>query len=226
MSKFRSKYQLLVFDLDGLILDSLDGLSNALIEIISNLLQSEELVDVFKEYDFKNPGLSRFTKIDFALNLLEKSVTEKIELRSKALDEFQWESLKARNMARIDETIFDFEELKDNGTNFALLSNCDNLQIQKVVNSHGLETLFGTSIYGTPPSKEILFPKIVNECEEPGLSLSISDSESDMHIAIDNRSHFAHIKQFARETNLILGPNSFEFKSLTDLLSWLKSHDK
>ncbi len=216
----------MVFDLDGLILDSLDGLSNALIEIISNLLQSEELVDVFKKYDFKHPGLSRFTKIDFALNLLKKSETEKSELRLKALDEFNGKSLTARNMARIDETIFDFEELKHNGVDFALLSNCDNLQIQKVVHSHRLETIFGANIYGTPPSKEILFPKIVNDRERPRLSLSISDSESDMHIAINNKSHFAHIKQFARETNLRLGPNSFEFKSLSDLLSWLKSYDK
>ena len=59
-------YQIFVFDLDGLIIDSLKDLSKCLVGAVSNYASESEL-DAFQKYDVKNPGASRFTKVDYFL---------------------------------------------------------------------------------------------------------------------------------------------------------------
>ena len=56
-----------VFDMDGVILDSLDNLSNCLIKAIEPFCQSDEQYQTFSKFDKENPGLSRFEKTDFFL---------------------------------------------------------------------------------------------------------------------------------------------------------------
>ena len=57
--KFLDKYDVFIFDLDGLLINSLDKLSNALVQSISKFANSSQLVS-FQKYDIQNPGLSRF----------------------------------------------------------------------------------------------------------------------------------------------------------------------
>ena len=57
--------KILVFDMDGLILNSLDALSNCMQNAIESFCKNQKQFEDFKEYDFDNPGLSRFEKIDF-----------------------------------------------------------------------------------------------------------------------------------------------------------------
>ena len=84
--KFLDKYDVFIFDLDGLLIDSLDKLSNALVQSVSKFANSSQLVS-FQKYDMKNPGLSRFEKVDFFISSILKNYDIKPEIILKIFDE-------------------------------------------------------------------------------------------------------------------------------------------
>ena len=84
--KFLDKYDVFIFDLDGLLINSLDKLSNALVQSISKFANSSQLVS-FQKYDIQNPGLSRFEKVDFFINSILKNNDIKPEIILKIFDE-------------------------------------------------------------------------------------------------------------------------------------------
>ena len=92
-------YQVFVFDLDGLIIDSLDDLSKCLVGAVSNYATQTEL-EAFQKYDIYNPGASRFTKVDY---FLEEIAQEKNPnpIRVEILKDFAERSFDARKDAKI-----------------------------------------------------------------------------------------------------------------------------
>lgn len=225
MTKKLNHSQLLVFDLDGLIIDSLDNLSKALLEVVKNIIDDKKNFHEFVYFDKTNPGLSRFEKINFALGLSKFNESDRKQLRSKCLSEFDILSLYARCNAKIDKTIFKFKDDCQFNSKLVLLTNCDNNQLHQVVSYHELDKIFGNQIFGTPPNKSEIFPKIVNNSQfKSDRIFSISDSESDMNIAIQNSSTFVFIRQFARDISFKLKQNFLEFKSLNDFYLHLKQN--
>ena len=195
-----SEPKLIVFDLDGLIIDSLSLLSQALKEVIQPLFFTEELLNQFIAFDLSNPGVSRFEKIDHALYLAEVEDKDKESLKCQMLNKFNELALKARCEAELDYSIFDFESFPLNNIEIYLLSNCDNEQLKKVISNHKLDSVFGKNSCGTPPNKSQIFREIINSREYDLDSIwSISDSRSDLIIANDNLVKFYWIKRFARE---------------------------
>ena len=65
-----AKNTIYVFDMDGVILDSLENLSSCLIKAVEPFCQSNEQYKEFSKFDRDNPGLSRFEKTDFFLGSL------------------------------------------------------------------------------------------------------------------------------------------------------------
>ena len=138
------KYEVLIFDLDGLIIDSLDNLSNALLESVKNFSTKQEFND-FKHYDFKNPGFSRFQKIEyFCKNIVKNKETSSKEI----LDLFDKRSLDARVKSVVSPGIYQlYDEYKSKI--WILLSNCDNRQIKQVLKHFQLLDIFNSNIWNT-----------------------------------------------------------------------------
>jgi phosphoglycolate phosphatase-like HAD superfamily hydrolase len=214
--------QLLIFDLDGLIIDSLDQLSISLVSVVEKILGDDNKIAKFKSYDEVNPGLSRFEKLDYALDLSEVNQKDRQEMRSAYLDEFDKLATLARSKAELDRSIFDFLKLVPLGFQLALLTNCDNKQLDHVLGVHGLESVFVNSAFGTPPSKSSLFPTIVEKLNTNHLPVSsISDSESDKSIAQKNAATFVWIKKFARDFEFDLSSEGLVFETLGDYIQYL-----
>ena len=207
-------YQIFVFDLDGLILDSLDDLSKCLLGAVSNYASESEL-DAFQVYDVKNPGYSRFTKVDYFLQEITQEKdpdTKRIEI----LNDFSERSFYARKNAKISSGFEKFVTRYQNLSHI-LLSNCDNSQIVGVSEHHGITKYFNSGIIGTPPSKELRAEAIRSEFPDSQI-LSLSDSESDAVIARKSNFDFLYINEFARGCEPWILENEYRVESFSSCI--------
>ena len=190
--KFLDKYDVFIFDLDGLLINSLDKLSNALVQSISKFANSSQLVS-FQKYDIQNPGLSRFEKVDFFINSILKNNDIEPEIILKIFDEL---SLEARINSTLNPCINELYEIYES-KHWILLTNCDNQQLMHVANRFNLDRIFGNNLVGTPPSKSARAKEI--RIKNQGRSIiSISDSESDGELAEMNEFDFLFVEEFSR----------------------------
>jgi phosphoglycolate phosphatase-like HAD superfamily hydrolase len=206
-----------VFDMDGVILDSLDNLSSCLIKAIEPFCQSDEQYKTFSKYDRENPGLSRFEKTDFFLESLSNSSHLKTDrIKQQILDKFNSYSLDARLNSKIDESVYGLPK-KITPRNLVLLSNCDNTQLEVIAAHFGFHQIFIGGIIGTPPSKKSRFGDLVDTTKSSSF-VSISDSESDAIIARSLNVTFVFIQNFARDQALWLKDGEKRFQNIKEFI--------
>ncbi len=210
--KVLQKYDVLIFDLDGLIIDSLDNLSNSLVGAVSKFGNREQ-VQAFQVYDQANPGFSRFEKIDyFARTILQDlNFDQKVILR-----EFDTQSYIARVNSPLSPYIHKLKEAFKEKI-WVLLTNCDVSQIGKVSKELDLVRIFGDNLVGTPPSKNLRAAELRAKYSNHKV-LSISDSESDGIIALENKFDFLFIEEYSRGDAGWSIDNYLKVNSLQDLL--------
>lgn len=208
---------LYVFDMDGVILNSLDKLSKCLIDAVKPFCQSDSQFREFARFDESNPGLSRFEKTDYFVNHLLSSnhlSTEKVKV--EILQKFDSLSLEARLSSEIEASLYDLPKTippKD----LILLSNCDNEQLKVIDVNFGFHQIFKAGIVGTPPSKKHRFSEIIQIFNRSDV-VSVSDSESDAVIAREFGAKFAFIQNFARDDAPWLLHDEYRFHSIGDFL--------
>jgi phosphoglycolate phosphatase-like HAD superfamily hydrolase len=213
--------KILVFDMDGLILNSLDALSNCMQNAIKSFCKNQKQFEDFKEYDFDNPGLSRFEKIDFFIQTFSR--VDKIDIdkmKSQVINKFDNLSLQARLNSNIDDSIYKIGEYFAY-QNLVLLSNCENSQLLLISKNFKLSDIFKRGIYGTPPNKLQRFSDLVSQGHDNNF-ISISDSEADAIIARKLGFDFIFIRKFARDDGAWLKPGEMKYQSLTQLFNDLK----
>lgn len=210
--KFLDKYDVLLFDLDGLLIDSLDKLSNALVQSVSKFANSSQLRN-FQKYDKQNPGLSRFEKVDFFINSILKNNDLKPEDILKIFDEL---SLEARINSTLNPCLNELYEMYKS-KHWVLLTNCDNQQLVHVANRFNLSRIFGNNLIGTPPSKDSRARDL--RFKNPDRSIiSISDSESDGKLAEMNEFDFLFVEEFSRGNSDWEINDYFSVESLNNLM--------
>lgn len=193
----------LVFDMDGLLIDSLPHLANAMTDTVCKILEVPSLIEKFERFDFANPGMTRFEKIEKALDLAGKIGEERSWARAQSLETFDALARAARLEAELDHDIFRFAELDSRYFRLSILSNCDNGMLPDVVNHKKMGSLFGNRVYGTPPSKVTTLQRLVDE--NSGRSSNVvfvSDSESDFDVAQNCGTKFVFIRRFSRSLEL------------------------
>jgi phosphoglycolate phosphatase-like HAD superfamily hydrolase len=206
-----------VFDMDGVILDSLDNLSSCLIKAVEPFCQSDRQYQMFSKFDKENPGLSRFEKTDFFLESLPNISHIKTErIKQQILDQFDTFSLDARLSSTIDESTYILPKTIA-PKNLILLSNCDNSQLRAIAAHFGFHQIFSGGIIGTPPNKKSRFGDLVNK-HNSSTFVSISDSESDAIIARSLGVAFAFIQNFARDQALWLKGNESRFQTILEFI--------
>lgn len=206
-----------VFDMDGVILDSLDNLSSCLIKAVEPFCQSDENYQSFSKFDKENPGLSRFEKTDFFLESLPNNSHIKTDkIRQQILDQFDSFSLDARISSTVDESTYNLPS-RIAPRNLLLLSNCDNSQLSMIAAHFGFHQIFSGGIIGTPPSKKSRFSELVNKNNSSSY-VSISDSESDAIIARSLGVAFAFIQNFARDQAPWLRDGENRFQTIKEFI--------
>jgi phosphoglycolate phosphatase-like HAD superfamily hydrolase len=184
-----SEYDLIIFDCDGVILNSnqlkIDAMENALKEIGCSTEEASNCT----EYFAVNFGKSRFYHVDYFIeHFINMSDKKSDEIRASLLDSF---SKQCRALyLKADETDgvrFLFEKIK---ATKCVASGSEQSELQEVFLKRDLNQYF-KMILGSPVKKADLLWKILSECPYRK-AVMIGDAISDLEAANSNGIDFIY----------------------------------
>lgn len=150
----------ILWDFDGVILDSMKIRDLGFIEIFKN--QPKHLVDKLLQYHNENGGLSRYVKIKyFYKELLGKEISqEKIQEYADAFSKVMLEKLGDKNL--LIKSSIDFIIKNYKNYNFHIVSGSDGKELNVLCKKLDIAQYFLT-IQGSPTHKNILVEKLMRQ---------------------------------------------------------------
>lgn len=180
-----SKYSEVIFDCDGVILDSNKVKSEAF--ALALLDEDKELVDKFVLYHKKNGGISRFVKFEHFFKVMKGQKDYRRDLQS-ALDRYSQISfeglLKCEEIVGVRRVL---EQLNNDGISCYVTSGGEQNEVRSVLNVRNFSGYF-KDIYGSPDLKEEHLKRIPLRN-----ALYFGDSMSDYNAAQHASIDFAYI---------------------------------
>ena len=206
-----SKIELIVFDCDGVILDSVDIKTNAFAALFEEF--GPDVVQKVVDYHLANGGVSRYEKFAYYYReLLDQDISDQLMMElDKRFNQSTFEGiLKAPYIPG------SYEFISQNYQRWPLYvaSGAPENELQKIFEERRL-TQFFKDVYGSPTPKKKILEKIVHENSvNPKQTLMIGDSSSDLEAAHFVGTHFLGIGPFCK-------PNVW-MKDLVNLESYVK----
>ena len=174
------KYKSLVFDCDGVVLDSNIVKTEAYFRTAKNLgatdIQAQALVD----YHIKLGGISRYHKFDWYLReVLQNPVTE--AAIQALLDGFSQELEVGLMQCDLAKGLFTLREKTD--SNWMILSGGDQQEIRDLFAKRKIAHMFDGGLFGSPDNKDVVLAreKANGNISQPALFLG--DSKYDFEAA-------------------------------------------
>jgi len=175
-------YDILIFDCDGVILDSNELKINAMEIALSNSGCDSQMVSVFSSLFRKNFGMSRFHHV----STFSQLCNEGKDWEHRVLDEYSSKCRELYRRAELTPGLLEF--LSSNKSKKYVASGSEQSELRAVFDEKGLSEYF-VNIYGSPKTKSKIVGEIIsNNCE--GTFLMIGDALSDYEAANDNAIDF------------------------------------
>mgnify|MGYP003964390321 FL=1 len=187
-----TQYQTLVFDCDGVILNSNKIKTQAFYEVAK--VYGHEPAQILKEYHVQNGGISRYKKFEYLLtNILQKPI-KKQEL-SELLSNF---SKEVKQALLVCEVATDIKELRDKtrNTKWLIVSGGDQAELREVFKQRNLDGYFDGGIFGSPDDKDTILKNEMDTLNITGRCLFLGDSMYDYQAAITAQMNFVFISQW------------------------------
>lgn len=184
------KYKVILWDFDGVILDSMAVRDMGFVKVLEQEGHTEEQIEALLSYHRANGGLSRYVKFRyFYEQILGIAITEEEVLRLAALfSDIMLSLLIDENLLITDSVEFIKKNYKD--YRFHIVSGSDGVELNKICRGLGLSTYFH-SIEGSPtPKKELVANLIESNTYTPQDLCLIGDSINDLEAAEVNGIDF------------------------------------
>lgn len=184
MKRSVAEYQTLVFDCDGVVLNSNHVKTNAFYK--ATLPYGEDAANAFVKYHTENGGVSRYKKFAYLLDAIVPNV-EGPGL-DKLLERYAAEVVDGLLTCDVAEGL---EELRKQApdSRWLIVSGGDQDELRLVFEKRRLASLFDGGIFGSPtPKKEILDRELASgNIQQPALFIGDSkyDYESAKHAGLD-----------------------------------------
>ena len=187
-----TQYQTLVFDCDGVILNSNKIKTQAFYEVAK--VYGHEPAQILKEYHVQNGGISRYKKFEYLLtNILQKPI-KKQEL-SELLSNFSKEVKKALLICEVASNIKEFRD-KTRNTKWLIVSGGDQAELREIFEQRGLSNYFDGGIFGSPDDKDVILKNETKNRNIIGKSLFLGDSMYDYQAANTAKMDFIFISKW------------------------------
>ena len=188
------KYKSLIFDCDGVVLNSNQAKTNAFRKVFEKY--NKNAVDEFIEYHRRNGGVSRYIKIEnFLKNILPKYYKNRESNEDELSMLLKSYSNKCKESLLKCEITKDLSSLRKITGNipWLIISGGDQFELREVFNKKGLTSLFNGGIFGSPEKKiDIIKREITNGIIQfPALMLG--DSKLDHIAAKSNNIDFLFV---------------------------------
>ncbi|MBH21709.1 MAG: haloacid dehalogenase [Rhodobiaceae bacterium] len=189
-----NKYDLCIFDCDGVIFDSNNLKIQAMEEVlISYFFQAGEIKNSLG-YFKKNFGKSRFHHVEYFLNnFLCVETNKKNDLKHNILDDFSSKCQKLYLKANLTPDILSL--LNKCVSKKFIASGSEQSELRSVLEHRKLSKYF-ESIFGSPTPKDEIIHNIL-EKESTRNAVMIGDSFSDMSAAETNKIDFIFYSPFS-----------------------------
>ena len=192
------KYDIFIFDCDGVILDSNKFKSNAFAEALPN--EPPDLVAEFVQYHKQNGGISRYEKFRYYFEEMKKQVEAEAEI-DKALNNFaaivSEGLLKCNYIPGVVELI---GELFNLNKRLFVVSGSDEKELIQVFRQRGIDHYF-ENIYGSPDNKVKNTRKVISSINATKNGLFFGDSKSDYNASKTFGLDFVFVKEFSEWDN-------------------------
>lgn len=183
-----NKYDVLFWDFDGVILDSMNVRDRGFERVLADY--PSEQVEKLMEYHRKNGGLSRYVKFRyFYVEILNEPLSEqRLEELTSSFSEIMLEELGNKNLL-IKDTLEFLESAKDQ-FRMHVVSGSDQTELRKLCEQLEVAQFF-KSIHGSPTPKTEWVGKLLHEYGYDQSSAAlIGDSINDFDAARDNGIDF------------------------------------
>lgn len=202
-------YKIIIFDCDGVILNSNHIKAEAFFEVAK--FYGDESADKLLEYHINNAGVSRIKKFEYLLMKILRKPLDDSELKD-LLSQF---SLKIKNKLLVCELDHSLKALRKETLNvpWAIVSGGDQSELREVFALRGIDSFFDRGIFGNPKTKKEIIQKENLRTTKDDKILFLGDSKYDYEVSCEFHMDFVFVSQW---TNL---PNWNEFVKTENLLS-------
>ena len=187
-----TQYQTLIFDCDGVILNSNKIKTQAFYDVAK--IYGHGPAQTLKDYHVQNGGISRYKKFEYFLtNILQKPI-ETQELK-KLLSNFSKEVKKALLICEVASNIKEFRD-KTRNTKWLIVSGGDQAELREIFEQRGLSNYFDGGIFGSPDDKDVILKNETKNRNIIGKSLFLGDSMYDYQAANTAKMDFIFISKW------------------------------
>ena len=187
------KYKAIVFDCDGVILDS-NKIKTEAFRFVADQFGAKS-AQLLVDFHVKNGGISRYKKFEYLLSniLCRKLIKSEVDDLAEQFSKLVYQGLLACPMAS---GLHELREKTDSAKWF-IASGADQEELRRVFSARGISDYFNGGIYGSPTSKDdILVREIANgNLESP--TLFLGDSRYDHQVANSAGLDFIFISRWS-----------------------------
>jgi len=213
-----SQYKTLVFDCDGVVLDSNKVKSNAFYN--AALPYGEDAANTLLEYHKNTGGVSRYKKFRYFLDTIVEN----------ELDDFGYDALLdayAKNVmdgmltCNVAENIDRLrEETKD--TTWLIVSGGDQEELRGIFKQRKLDKLFDGGIFGSPDTKEVILEREIINSNIKLSALFLGDSKYDRKASLASGLDFIFISDWSEVNDWEIWVNKNNLKATQRIENLIK----
>ena len=188
------KYKTIVFDCDGVILDSNVVKTEAYFRTAKTLGATDAEAQALVDYHVKLGGISRYHKFDYYLReILHQTVTE--EAVQALLDDFARELKVGLMQCAIAQGLNELRAASSNA-NWMILSGGDQQEIRDLFTARQLAPLFDGGLFGSPDNKDEVLARELAAGSLQHPALFIGDSKYDYEAATAANMDFVFVSDW------------------------------
>lgn len=178
-----SQYKTIVFDCDGVILDSNQLKTQAYFDTAIAFGANEQQAKALMDYHVRLGGISRYPKFEYFLSDILQQAIKQTDI-DFLLDRFASEIHHGLMHCEMADGLFELRERYPN-MRWMVLSGSDQQELRKLFKERKLEALFDAGIFGSPDNKDqVLARELANgNIQKPALFLGDSKYDHQASIA-------------------------------------------
>lgn len=169
------EYQCLIFDCDGVVLNSNKIKTDAFYNVAKSYghIAAEQL----RQYHIKNGGISRYKKIEYFFKSILKKNASGNEIR-KLVREFSDDVKLALQSCEVASGLKELRN-KTSHTKWLVVSGSDEVELKEIFAYLNIDMLFDGGIFGSPDDKETILDREIENKNISEPSLFLGDSKYD-----------------------------------------------
>jgi phosphoglycolate phosphatase-like HAD superfamily hydrolase len=199
MSLDLKHYRTLVFDCDGVVLDSNQLKTEAYYRVAVGFGANHEQAQALVDYHVRLGGISRFIKFRYFLDeILHQPVTE--EAMNVLLESFAEEIHRELLICEMAPGLMELRELTKDAR-WMLVSGGDQIELRSLFMERGIDDMFDAGIFGSPDNKDVILERETasGNLAQPGIFFG--DSRYDHEASTRADLDFVFVSQWTELQN-------------------------